>query len=396
MSRVSATALVVLFAIIPLYGTFGALDPDRPPIPPLVPQAVTVAIALVALAAMLAVVPAARRAARRDTLTIALFAPSIAIGLAGLVGFDPPTGLGLALLAAGFAAAGLAVARGAGPALVRRCVRALLWSALVGSLIPLAMLVAHRPAALYAYNNGRAVGTFLNPNELAAFALATLGVAAPLAAASRGRDRLATACAVVLLITLFATFSRWGVFAAVCGVVVYALAARARVLLVGAVAVAVAGIALNQVAGALHHNPRDTEARVVAWQAGLTTFERFPLTGVGPFAYGRTYDAFRPPDGPGPKTPVAFDPHSLPIAYAAHSGLAALASFAVLITILVRGALRSARGAAPRSRAVAIGLAAGLVALLVDGAINTISLVIPLLIQVGPLALAVVRTDALD
>jgi O-antigen ligase len=396
MSRSSRLSLAVLFAIIPLYGTMVALDPARPPIPPLVPAAATVAIALAAVAALIGVIPAALRAARRDWLTFAFFAPGAATILAALTGFDPVFGIGLGVLVTGLGAAGLAVARDADAETIRLCIRSFLWSALAGCAIALAMVATHRPAAIYAYDNGRAVGTFLNPNELAAYTLIALGVALPLAVAGRGRDRLAAVCALALIVTLGATFSRWGALSAVCGVAVYALAARARILLVAAAVVALAGIGLDAAAGARHHNPRDTEAREVAWRTGLTTFARFPLLGVGPLAFPKTYDALRPPEAPGSRTAVAFDPHSLPIAFAAEGGIVAIVTLTMSFALVLRRVLRDARGAAGAARGLALGLAAALVALLIDGGINTIVLFFPLGLQVVPLAVAVVRTDALE
>ncbi len=257
------------------------------------------------------------------------------------------------------------------------------------------MVVSHRPAAIYAYDNGRAVGTFLNPNELAGYTLIALGLAVPLAVGSRGRDRLAVLSAVVSAVTLGATFSRWGVFCAVCGVAAYALATRSRLLLAAAVVVALAGLGLDTVAGGRHHNPRDTEARAVAWQTGLTTFERFPLLGVGPLAFPKTYDVLRPPGAPGVRTAVAFDPHSLPIAFAADGGIVALVTLTASFWIVLRKVLRDAGRAAALPRALGLGLGAALIALLVDGGINTIVLFFPLGLQVVPLALAAVRTDAL-
>jgi hypothetical protein len=396
MSPLTRPALAVLFAIVPLYGTLVALDPARPPIPPLVPLPLTVAIALITVAALAAVAPAAAQAARRDWLTFAFLAPGVATILAGLTGFDPVLGVGLGVMVTGCGGAGLVLARAADAATARLCVRTFLWSATAGCLIALAMVALHRPAAIYAYDNGRAVGTFLNPNELAAYTLIALGVALPLAVGSRGRDRLAVACTLVAVVTLGATFSRWGAFSAVCGVAVYALAARARVLLVAAAVAALAGIALDVTAGARHHNPRDTEARQVAWRTGLTTFERFPLLGAGPLAFGRTYDALRPPDAPGSRTAVAFDPHSLPIAFAAEGGIIAVVTLTASFTIVLRRLLLAARGARAATRQLTLGLAAALVALLIDGSINTISLFFPLGLVVVPVALAAVRTDALD
>jgi hypothetical protein len=395
MSRVERAALAVLFAIIPLYGAFAALAPAGPGIPPLLPRAATVVLALAGLAALLAVAPAAARAARRDWLTFAFLAPGGATILAAIPGFDPALGIGLGVFVTGFGGVGLMLARTADAVTVRLCIRTFLWSALTASLLALAMLLSHRPAAIYAFDNGRAVGTFLNPNELAAYTLIALGVAIPLAAATRGRDRLATVCAVVLAVTLGATFSRWGALSAVCGVAAYALATRARALLAAALVLALAGIGLNAVAGARHHNPRDTEARAVAWRTGLTTFARFPLLGVGPLAFPRAYDALRPPEAPGTRTAVAFDPHSLPIAFAAEGGIVAIVTLTASFTIVLRKVLREARAAAALPRALAFGLAAALVALLVDGGINTLSLFFPLGLQVVPLALAVIRTDAL-
>ncbi len=396
MTAAARLGLAVLFGIVPLYGTLAALDPARPPIPPLVPTPVTVAIALAALAALAGVAPSAARAAGRDWLTFAFLAPGAATILAGIVGFDPVFGIGLGIMVTGLGGAGLVLARLADAGTTRLCIRTFLWSGLAACLIALAMVATHRPAAIYAYDNGRAVGTFLNPNELAAYTLIVLGVAVPVAAGSRGRDRLAVACTVAALVTLGATFSRWGVLSAVCGVAVYALAARARVLLAAAAVVALAGIGLDLAAGARHHNPRDTESRLVAWRTGLTTFERFPLLGVGPLAFGRTYDALRPPDAPGSRTAVAFDPHSLPIAFAAEGGIVAVVTLTASFTIVLRRLLGDARAARGAARDLTLSLAAALVALLIDGTINTIVLFFPLGLAVVPVALAAVRTDALD
>jgi O-antigen ligase len=395
IGRVTVAAFAVLYAIVPLYGTLGGLTAG-PGTPALVPRAVAAAVGILALAALAATIPAARRVVRRDWLTFAYLGPGAATILGALPGFDPVLGLGLGLLVLGIGASGLVVGRAADEATVRLCVRVFLWSALVSGLLALAMVLARRPAAIYAFDNGRAVGTFLNPNELAAYTLVGLGVAVPLALATRGRDRLAAVTAVVLALALAATFSRWGLLAAVCGVAAYALFARARALLAAALLVAVAGIALNALAGAGHHNPRDTEARTVAWRTGLTTFERFPLLGVGPLAFPKTYDVMRPPDAPGRRTAVAFDPHSLPIAFAADGGIVAVVTLAVSFTIILRRVLRDARGAPAIPRALGFALAAAALALLVDSGINTISLVFPLVLQVVTLAIAVVRTDALS
>ncbi|HTJ28097.1 MAG TPA: O-antigen ligase family protein [Candidatus Limnocylindria bacterium] len=393
--RPTRLGLATLVAIVPLYATLAALDPERPPIPPLLPHAVAVALGLAALAAYLSVVAAGLRAAQPATVRFGFLAGGIATLAAAFPGFDPVTGTGLGVLVLGMGLGGLALSR-ADAATVRLCVRTFLWSALLAALVALAMLVARRPVAIYAYDNGRAVGTFLNPNELAAYCLVALGCALPLAIVTRGRDRLAVAASVALAVALGATFSRWGAVSAVCGLAAFAFALRARRWLVLALAVAVAALALDLTAGARHHNPRDTEARDVAWRTGWTTFTRFPLLGVGPLAYAKTYEVFRSPDAPGPRAPVAFDPHSLPLSFAASGGLVALVTLGASVVILQRRIYRDARTAPQVGRLVALGLASGLLALYVDCTINTISLFFPLGLQGVGFALAAAREGVLE
>ena len=384
-------ASATLFALIPLYGTFAELDPARPPIPFLLPKPVVALVALLALAALAAVAPAGVRAARRSWLTFAFVSGGLATLLSAVTGFDPVPGIGLGLLVTGFGLAGLALA--ADRQAQVWSIRAFLWSALVAALLALAMVALRRPAAIYAYDNGRAVGTFLNPNELAAYTLVALACALPLAVVSRGRDRLAVAASTALAVALAATFSRWGLLSAVCGVAAFAASVRNRRLLAAAAVLACGGLLLNGALGALHHNPRDTEAREPAWRTGWTTFERFPLLGVGPLAYGKTYDVLRPPAAPGPQTPVAFDPHSLPLAFAADGGIVAVIVLVISGVTLQRSIYRGAAAAAPRARALALGLAAGLIALYVECLINTISIVFPLGFGAAALALGALRDD---
>jgi hypothetical protein len=137
-------------------------------------------------------------------------------------------------------------------------------------------------------------------------------------------------------------------------------------------------------------------SRDVAWRTGWTTFTRFPLLGVGPLAYAKTYEVFRSPDAPGPRAPVAFDPHSLPLSFAASGGLVALVTLGASVVILQRRIYRDARTAPRVGRLVALGLASGLLALYVDCTINTISLFFPLGLQGVGFALAAAREGVLE
>jgi O-antigen ligase len=281
------------------------------------------------------------------------------------------------------------------PGAMRAVVVATLASGAVSALIALAMVATRLPAPLYAYNNGRATGTFINPNELAAYLLVVVALAAGVAAYARGRAlRLLAAATVVLgLIALAATYSRWGYFAAFVGVAFFALLVRRRRVWVGLAVAAVVAALLVAGPGRAYHNPRDDTSRIVAWTTGLRTWLAFPLGGIGPLAFRRTYDVQRPPEAPGGEAPVAFDPHSLPLAYLAESGLIGFGALLVGWAIYIREIPRVLRTAGPRRRALVYALAAGLVALNVHVLVNTISIYFALGTQGAALALALAQRD---
>jgi hypothetical protein len=329
-------------------------------------------------------------------MVIAQLAPGVAIAVAAVLGFDPVTGLLLAALVLAFGCVGIAVDRYADtPRAARVLVATFLAASTASSLLALTMVALRRPAGLYAYNNGRAVGLFLNANENAAYLLVVLGVAAgTLLAVRGGRLRsLAAIAAVVDVIALGWTFSRSALLAAVCGLAAYALAQRDRraALLTGAGAIAAAFAVW--VSGSAYHSPRDDVARGVAWTTGWRTFAAFPLSGVGPLAFHRTYDVLRPPDAPGPRTPVAYDPHSLPLAFVDGSGLVGLCALVFGYTVYVGAIVRALRTAPPRRRATALAVGAGVLALNIDVLINTISLYFALSAMALALVVVLARTD---
>lgn len=394
--RIVLGALAFMFAAIPLQGTFGILDPLRPPIPPLVnlAGAATIGVAMLVAAAVCAW-GAVRRPPPR-AMVVAQLAPGIAIAIAAILGFDPATGFLLAAIVLAFGCVGIAVDRYADtPAAARLLVATFLAASTASSLLALAMVALRRPPGLYAYNNGRAVGLFLNANENAAYLLVVLGVAAGTLLAVRG-GRLRSIAAIAAAVDVLAlgwTFSRSALIAALCGGAAYALAQRDRraALLTGAGAIAAALVVW--VSSSAYHSPRDDVARGVAWTTGLRTFAAFPLSGVGPLAFHRTYDVLRPPDAPGPRTPVAYDPHSLPLAFVDGSGLVGLCALVFGYTVYVGAIVRALRTATPRRRATALAVGAGVLALNIDVLINTISLYFALSAMALALVVVLARTD---
>jgi hypothetical protein len=396
VDRIVVSAIALMYAVIPLYGTLAVLDPLRGPIPLLVNEAAASAIGMATLAAAaICVWGIVRRPAPRRIVIAQLLAGS-AIVIAALLGFDPRTGLLLGIIVLAMGVVGIAVySYSPLPGATRVFAAALLASGALAALAALAMLVTRTPASLYAYHNGRAVGLFLNPNELAAFMLVVLGLAAGIAFWTR-----MSKLRVLAFVTLFAgslalgeTYSRWGFFAAAAGALFYAAFVGGKRTWAGLAAVVVVSTLLVFGPGVAHHNPRDDTSRVVAWTTGVRTWLAFPLTGIGPLAFRRTYDAFRPPEAPGGDAPIAFDPHSLPLAYASESGLLGIVCLIAGWCIYLREVPRALRGAGIRRRALTIAFAGGLVALSVHVLINTISIYFVLSTQGAALLLALAQRD---
>jgi O-antigen ligase len=394
--RVVVVAIVFMYVAIPLYGAFAVLDPLRGAQPVLVGTGAALVLALALLAAAGICAWGAFRRPAPLRIVLAQLLAGAAIVPAALLGFDPQTGFELALIVLAVGVVGVAVYGYAPlPGVTRAIVIATLAAGTLAALTALVMLATREPAPLYAYDNGRAVGTFLNPNELAAYLLVILGLAAGVAIYGHGLPLrlLAGAALVAGLLALGATYSRWGFFAALAGALFFALLAANRRIWVGLAAVAVAALVLIAGPGQGHHNPRDDTSRIVAWTTGLRTWLAFPLTGVGPFAFRRTYDVLRPPEAPGGEAPVAFDPHSLPLAFLDESGLVGLAALLFGWSVYIREIPRALRSAGPRRRLLAYAMAAGIVALNVHVLVNTISIYFPLATQGVALALALAQRD---
>ncbi len=395
IDRAVVAAIVFMYAAIPLYGTFAVFDPLRVAMPVIVPGQIAIGIgALMLIAASFCVWGAFRRPAPRRIVIAQLLAGG-GTTAAALLGFDPGTGLKLGIIVLAMGAVGIATyGYSALPGVTRAIVIAVLASGTLASMVALAMLLTRTPAALYAYNNGRAVGIFLNPNELAAYLLVVLGLAAGVAIAAPN-GALRTFAFVTLVaggLAFGTTYSRWGFLAAVCGALIYAIAAGRRRTWIGlGVIIVVAGLLLIGPAQALHHNPRDDTARYPAWVSGIRTALAFPFSGIGPLAFRRTYDVVRPPDAPDGEAPVAFDPHSLPLAFFAESGLLGIASLLVGVGLYMREILRTLAGAARDRRVLGWALFAGIMALNIHVLVNTISIWFPLATQGLALTLALAQ-----
>lgn len=404
-TRLVALAAVATFAFIPMYSSLGRLytDPNDPSLPPsvwLVPRSLDWAFAILAGVTFLIIVVASVRWRPLPSLFYPGLAGSLAFFVSGVLGFEPSGGLTFAFALFVWMLGGnaLLAVRRTVPWATGAAFGVLLGSGALACALAVGLVLTQRPAALYAFHHGRAVGTFLNTNELAGYAVVLCATALGCALALRSRwlrvlAAVAFACGLAALVL---TFSRSGFIGAFVAMLVFLVALRPprwKLALAGAaLAVALLGAAL---VFDVHHNPAENLSRLPAWSAGWRTFELFPLTGVGAIAYHRTYPFVRPPDGPPVGTPISFDPHDLFLTLLSETGVVGSALMAYMWWrwfVLYRGALA---GAGRRRRTLALSIGAGLAGLWAVSVFNTLSIVFVMWANFMALALVSAEDDLL-
>ena len=375
--KATTAALATFFTVVQFYTSLAALSPT-PPVGYVFASRAVAAVLVASLAAcgvvLLIRLAPDRPAAPSATILgfwIGAIALSAALGLFPAAGFQV---VGIMLLTGIFHVA--VVRFYARPGVAEALVRTYLAVGLVASVAGLAMLALRRPAALFALNHGRAAGLFVTANQFAAFLVAFVFVAlgAALGPAATLR-KLGAASAAAGAVALVATVSLAGILGAAVGGAFYCAALGARRAAIGiAIAIVVGGSAVA-LGPAIRHNPAESLDRLRIWQAGIRVAELFPLTGVGPMAYFKVYPAVRPPNGDLPGTFGALHPHDAYLSLAGETGLVGL-GLAVAGWLRFGRAFRASVGALDRDgRRFAYGVAAGLVAVLVQGLFDTIGVV---------------------
>ena len=395
MNRIVIFALALLYCTMPAYGMFAVLDQSRPPVAPLVPYAPTLAILIGILALTVVVgIGVARRLQPLGPLFWPVAANFAVTLLGGALGFEPITGVVFSLALLSYAISHYGLERFYGEAGAPQTIyRWLFGSSIAAFALALVLAALKWPVVLAVVNNGRAVGTFLNPNELAAAALVIAGTAAGVAGATRERTMraLAVAALVLSVVTLAFTFSRSGLIAGGIGAAFFLARLASRRIVIGGAVVAAVALALELGVGARHHNPQDTFARTAAWATGAATFLRFPLTGMGPLAYHRTYDVFRPPDGPPVTTPVGYDPHNMLLSILDETGILGVAALVYGGVAFVQLYRRIDARAPQPNRILAYGITCGIGAVTLHTLLNSVSITFMIWFLFSALAIAALR-----
>ncbi len=278
--------------------------------------------------------------------------------------------------------------------------RAIYWAYLVSAILACAaaigMVVTRMPTSLYTIANGRAVGTFVLPGELAGFTIVLLPIAYALARVAKERAlRIAAIVALALgALAMVLTFSRAGWVGLACAIAFFVAvqSQRRRGVALGG-AIVLAALAVVLLLFNARHNPSENYTRISIWQAALGAIDRFPLTGVGPFGFSHLYPLVRLPDG----DETAFHAHSMYLTSLAELGIVGFSAFLWTLWEFAAELYRRLRAASTDARMLSLAIAAGLVGALVQGLIDTVTVIIfGLLLPMLALALAAARTGSVD
>jgi len=318
---------------------------------------------------------------------------AIAAIVASAVGFEPLSGIAAGVFLGAICLAGSAIYRYVREGAWGPMLGAWLWTGVALCALALVALVLRRPANLYAFTHGRAVGIFENPNELALYALGVCTIAAAALFAGYRERGLAIAAFALGFVALIATGSRSGEAAFAIGAVALVVMLRGRRMQVAAlVAIVVIGIGLG-LGFDSRHNPGENDTRLAAWSAGVRTVALFPLTGVGIGAFYCVYPFVRSPDAPGASDPIAFDPHNFYLSVAAETGLLGLAAFIWTIVAFVRESRAVLALASEDGRRFGIVTLAGLLAIACHLVFNGFVLAIVLWAVMAALMLGIARSE---
>ncbi len=256
---------------------------------------------------------------------------------------------------------------------VRRTFLALFFtSGILACAFAISLTLSRHPPAAFAYEHGRAAGTFLQPNEFAGYLLflIPLGIA-QWWAGSPALRRLGVAAAAIGTIALAMSASRAAILGLLLAAPIVVIRFGRRAIQAYA-ALAIVALALGlTVFRNVAHDPSENASRIEVWRGAARMAERFALTGVGPVAFNVAYPAYKMPDAQVDEVHA----HDLPLNVLIENGVLGLAAlgFAIWSCIAAARRTRAALGPADRERTL---LAAGITTSFVASAVqNSVDLV---------------------
>ncbi len=171
-----------------------------------------------------------------------------------------------------------------------------LLSGLVATSFAALLSIMRLPPAMFAYEHGRASGTFLQPNEFAGYLLFLIPVGLAQLAAPRWLRIVGLASAIVGIGGLLLSVSRSAVFSLIVGMPVLVRRFGPRILIAFIAAAVVGLVAMATTFRDIAHDPSENASRIAVWSGAIRVAQRFALTGVGPFNFHLVYPTLRRPE----------------------------------------------------------------------------------------------------
>jgi len=308
-------------------------------------------LVIVAIAALVTLVALVVRRGWRGLIQPPLTAPLLAMiataTLAGAVGVSLRASMFEIICEAGNFIAFVAIVWNAADERVRRALLTCYFATgIAATVFGVSLTLTRHPPEMFAYQHGRAAGTFLQPNEFGGYLLFFIALGLAQAAAPPLLRRLGATSAVVGIIALALSVSRAAWLGLLIGlpVLIWRFGRTAKVAYVCAavIALVLGTTTFRDVA----HDPSENPSRIAVWQGAARMAVRFALTGVGPLGFSKVYPALKQPDAAVDEVHA----HDLPLNVLIENGLLGLAAFVWAVVAGVREARRTLRRIPPDDR----------------------------------------------
>jgi len=235
----------------------------------------------------------------------------------------------------------------------------------------IALTLSRHPPAQFAYEHGRAAGTFLQPNEFAGYLLFLIPLGIAQIASTRWLARLGVGASGIGVIALAMSASRAAVLGLVLAAPILVRRFGTRALVAYLVA-AVIGLGLGfTLARDIAHDPSENASRIAVWEGAARMAERFALVGVGPLAFSIAYPLYKMPDARVDEVHA----HDLPLNVLIENGVAGLAAFAFAVITSIRAARAASKRIEPSDRERTLLFAALTVSFAASAVQNAVDLV---------------------
>ncbi|HYK54496.1 MAG TPA: O-antigen ligase family protein [Candidatus Eremiobacteraceae bacterium] len=207
----------------------------------------------------------------------------------------------------------------------------------------IALTLSRHPPAAFAYEHGRAAGTFLQPNEFAGYLLFLIPIGAAQFASTPWLKRLGIGAAAIGTVAIAMSASRAAILGLLIALPILARRFGKRTLLVYCIGAVIAlGLGLTVLRN-VAHDPSENASRIAVWRGAARMAERFALTGVGPVAFNVAYPYYKMPDAQIDEVHA----HDLPLNVLIENGVLGLGALIFCVVACVSAARKGAKNIAP-------------------------------------------------